>query len=132
MLLFAASVVALIAVLSNVRNLSWWLVLAFVLGLRRQDLAGFLRQLYNASPNPIRRARFWRLAGNRPANIVMNTRLSMPSTISSAVSVKRLAQICGSFSQPISVFSKLDSATTLDQPPSRPRSTAADLGWRRK
>ena len=53
----------------------------------------------SASANPMSRARACCAAGNRPARMAMNTRLSMPSTISSPVSVSRLAQICGSLSQ---------------------------------
>src|SRR6516164_2812487 len=59
------------------------------------------RRVISASASPTCRARFWRSGGNRPATIAINTRLSMPSTISRAVKVTRLAQICGSVSQPM-------------------------------
>ena len=58
-------------------------------------------RVISASDSPTCRARFWRSGGNRPATIAMNTKLSIPSTISSAVSVTRLAQTCGSVSQSI-------------------------------
>ena len=64
------------------------------------------RRVISASASPTCRARFWRSGGNRPATIAINTRLSMPSTISRAVSVTRLAQICGSVSQSIPALSR--------------------------
>ena len=54
------------------------------------------RRVIRASASPTCRALFWRSGGNRPATIAINTRLSIPSTISRAVSVTKLAQICGS------------------------------------
>ena len=59
------------------------------------------RREVSASANPICLARSCCSAGSRPARIAINTRLSIPSTISSAVSVKRLAQRPGSVSQSI-------------------------------
>ena len=55
-----------------------------------------------ASIRPIVRARFTWSAGSLPARIEMNTMLSMPRTISSAVSVSRAIQICG-VEQPVHV-----------------------------
>ena len=55
-----------------------------------------------ATASPNLRASAWRSTFTRPTRTAMNTRLSIPSTISSAVSVRRPAQICGSLSQSIS------------------------------
>ena len=52
-----------------------------------------------ASIRPIVRARFAWSAGSLPDRIEMNTMLSMPRTISSAVRVSRAIQISGSSSQ---------------------------------
>src|SRR3954449_11098509 len=62
-------------------------------------------RLSTASARPSRRAESRRSSGNRPTRIAMKTRLSIPSTISSAVSVTRLAQIFGSASHSIRLAS---------------------------
>src|SRR6266481_4803995 len=77
--------------------------------------ASSARRVISANASPTCRARFWRSGGSRPARIAMNTRLSIPRTISSAVSVRRLAQICGSLSQ-----------STLNAPK---RSRSAGVGY---
>src|SRR4051794_35601782 len=63
--------------------------------------ASSARRVSTASAKPSRRAEFRRFSGSRPTRIAMKTRLSIPSTISSAVSVTRLAQIFGSASHSI-------------------------------
>jgi hypothetical protein len=65
------------------------------------------RRATSARANPSCRARFWRSAGNRLARIVIKTRLS-------TVKVRRLAQICGSFSQSTVQSSEMLPVTGLD------------------
>src|SRR5215831_16846006 len=61
------------------------------------------RRVASASASPTCLAWFCCSAGSRPARIAINTRLSTPSTISRAVSVRRLAQSPGSVSQSIPI-----------------------------
>src|SRR5215813_2141305 len=56
-----------------------------------------------ANDSPTKRAFLWDLTGSRPATIEMKTMLSIPRTISSAVSVVSAIHICGSKIQ--SIFS---------------------------
>src|SRR5688572_21588782 len=60
------------------------------------SVASSMSRVMSASARPTLRAFDCCSTGRRPARIEMNTRLSMPSTISSAIRVMRLAQICGS------------------------------------
>ncbi len=55
--------------------------------------ASSARRVISARPNPTRRAWDCRGSGSRPDRIAMNTVLSIPSTISIAVRVKRLAHV---------------------------------------
>src|SRR5689334_12681117 len=59
-------------------------------------LARSASRVMSARPRPNFRALSRRSGGRRFAVMAMKTRLSMPRTISSAVSVRRLAQIPGS------------------------------------
>jgi hypothetical protein len=80
--------------------------------------ASRVRRVISANPKPTCRAQCWNSTGNRLARIVMNTRLSMPSTISSAVNVKRLAQTSESVSQSMFDF---PTRSGLARPPLAPR-----------
>ena len=63
------------------------------------SVASSMSRVRSASDSPTLRPRERWCSGSRPVRIAMKTRLSIPSTISSAESVTSDSQICGSVIQ---------------------------------